>query len=75
MDGRSRAYIEVLLCRSACHGAQLAEDQVAHWVLDGVASLGELREARERTQAARRALSKAQRMYVRECTRAALARG
>lgn len=75
MDGRSRAYIEVLLLRAAWRAAQDAEAQVAHWLLDGLATLADLREARERTRRARAALSRAQRVYTREATRTALVVG
>ncbi len=34
MDGRSRAYIEVLLLLAAWRAAQDAESQLAHWLLE-----------------------------------------
>lgn len=73
MDGRSRCYIEVLLCRAAWRAAQDAEAQVAHWLLDGAATHADLVAARERVRVARQALSAAQRAYTREVNRVAVA--
>ena len=77
MDGRSRAYIEVLLLRAGWRAAQDAEVQVAHWLLDGsgAATHADLVAARERVKLARKALARAQRVYTREATRAAVEQG
>lgn len=74
MDGRSRAYIEVLLLRAAWRAAQDAEAQIAHWLLDGLAAHADLVEARDRSRRARQALSHAQRVYTREANRVVVAR-
>ena len=73
MDGRSGAYIEVLLLRAAWRAAQDAEAQIAHWLLDGSggATHADLVEARERARLAKRALTHAHRVYTREAYRAA----
>ena len=74
MDGRSRAYIEVQLLRATWRAAQDAEAQVAHWVLDGLATHADLMEARQRARLARKALAQAQRTYTREANRVAVGR-
>lgn len=75
MDGRSRAYIEVLLLRASWRAAQDAEAQIAHWLLDGLATHADLVAARERVRVARRALGRAQRIYTREANRVVVGRG
>lgn len=74
MDGRSQAYIEVLLLRAAWRAAKDAEAQVAHWLLDGSGGVthADLVEARDRARLARKALTLAQRLYTREANREVL---
>ena len=67
----------MLLLRASWRAAQDAEAQVAHWLLDGsgAATHADLVAARERVRVARQALSRAQRIYTREGTRAAVVVG
>lgn len=69
VDERQRAYLDVLLLRASWRAAQDAEAQVAHWLLDGLATHADLLVARERTRLAKRALTHAHGRYTREVNR------
>ena len=64
MNAFRRAWIEFRLAMVAYHAAVECEEQVAHWVMEGNASLADLHEAYERTAAARAARTKARKRYI-----------
>ena len=64
MNAFRRAWIAFRLAMVAYHAAVECEEQVAHWVMEGNASLADLHEAYERTAAARAARTKARKRYI-----------
>ena len=65
MRAYQQAWLDLQAALMACQAAEQNEALVAHWVLDGSATVADLRAMRERTVAARRERSSARSRYIR----------
>lgn len=65
LDAFRWAWLDFKLALDGLHVAEVNEAQVAHWVIEGMASFADLREVREQVQAASVARSAARKRYVR----------
>lgn len=65
LDVFQQAYLDMLTALSGWRVAQDCEAQVAHWVIEGIASYAGLVEARERTRVAHKAYASARIRYNR----------
>lgn len=67
MRADRRAFVDVMMRRALTRAASDAEDQVARWLVDGVATLDDLREARKLTRRARQLEREARERYRSAC--------
>lgn len=64
LDAFRRAWLDFKLALAGLHAAEENEAQVAHWVIEGMASFADLRAVREQVKAARAARSAARKRYI-----------
>lgn len=71
LDAFPWAWLDAKLALAGLHALEENEAQVAHWVIEGMASFADLRAVRDQVKAARVARSAARKRYIRLSTLAA----